>query len=149
MINRASKPTVLIIPGSFSPATLYHGIVEDLTRSGFEATVYDLPSASRLPPQAAATLAEDAAYFHDITKKLADESKEVVLVAHSYGGIVASECVEGLSEAERQAAGKPGAVVRIIYLTSVIAPLGDSLRSVCGDGLPAFLRLDVRHWLHS
>ena len=130
MRQPVTKPTVLIIPGSFSPAHFYHGIVNSMKEAGYEAFVYDLPSASRKPPQEAATLADDAEFFNR-------------LLPHSYGGLVASECVKGLSKAEREAAGKRGCVSKVVFLTSVVPPVGESLQSLMGTLLPDFIKVDV------
>ena len=144
MPHSLSKPAILIIPGSFSPAHFYAGIVNSLKETGYEAHVYDLPSASRRPPQQAATLADDAEFFHQEAATLADQGKDVVLLPHSYGGLVASECVKGLSKAERSEAGKLGCVSKTIFLTSVVPSVGESLQSLMGSLLPEFIKVDVR-----
>ncbi len=115
-----------------------------MKEAGYEAFVYDLPSASRKPPQEAATLADDAELFNRQATLLADQGKEVVLLPHSYGGLVASECVKGLSKAEREAAGKRGCVSKVVFLTSVVPPVGESLQSLMGTLLPDFIKVDVR-----
>lgn len=138
------EPTVVIIPGSFSPAYFYDKIVGQLRDNGIEAAAYDLPSASRTPPQPAATLTDDAAFFHDVAQKIADQGKDVVFVTHSYGGVVGTEASKGLTKAERKAAGKEGGLVRIVYVTSVVPPVGKSLADVMGDLVPAYLKVEVR-----
>ena len=143
MPHSVNKPTILIIPGSFSPAHFYHGIINGLEGAGYEAFVYDLPSASRKPPQQAATLADDSEFFHHKASLLADQGKDVVLLPHSYGGLVASECVKGLSRAEREEASKQGCVSKIVFLTSVIPAVGESLQSLMGTLLPEFIKVDV------
>ena len=143
MPHSVNKPTILIVPGSFSPAHFYYGVVNSLKDAGYEALVYDLSSASRKPPQEAATLADDAELFHQKAATLADQGKDVVLVAHSYGGLVASECVKRLSKAEREEEGKQGCVSKIIFLTSVIPLVGESLQSLMGALLPEFIKVDV------
>lgn len=141
-------PTIVIIPGSFSPAYFYTKIVDQLRENGFEAAAYDLPTASRTPPQPAATLADDAAFFHDIAQKIADQGKDVVFVTHSYGGVVGTEASKGLTKAERKAVGKEGGLVRLVYLTSVVPPVGKSLADIMGDLVPTYLKVEVRSLQH-
>ncbi|KAK3116867.1 hypothetical protein LTR53_002307 [Teratosphaeriaceae sp. CCFEE 6253] len=141
-------PSIILIPGSFSPANFYYGIVKSLMQAGYEAVVYDLPSASRKPPARAATLVEDAAFFHREAEKLAGQGKEVVLVPHSYGGLVASECVKGLSRVERDAANEVGCVSKIIWLMCVIPPEGSSLQAVLGTLVPDFIKFDGDFMYH-
>jgi pimeloyl-ACP methyl ester carboxylesterase len=82
-------------------------------------------------------MADDAAHFHNIAEKLADQGKDIVLVMHSYGGVVGTECSQGLSRTERKEAGKLGGIIRLVYLTSVVPEVGVSLRELLpGDELP-------------
>lgn len=143
MVAGTLKPTILIVPGSFSPAFFYHGIIAELNAKGFEAFVYDLPSASRKAPEPAATMADDAALFNEKATRLADEGKDVVLLVHSYGGIVGSECLKGLSRAEREADGKTGGVVKIIYLAAIVPAVGESLRSILGPTKRDYVSFEV------
>ncbi|KAK5054496.1 hypothetical protein LTR84_001387 [Exophiala bonariae] len=143
-----SKPSIVIIPGSFSPDYFYFDTVDKLREYGYEAIVKNLPSASRLPPEKAATLYEDADYFRGVAEKLADEGKDVVFVTHSYGGVVGSEAARDVLKTQRQAAGKTGGIVRIVYVTSVVPPVGTSLRGLMGDLLPSYLEVEgdfMRH----
>jgi len=140
-----SKPAIVIVPGSFSPASFYTDVVDALQASGFEAIVETLPSSARSPlrQEKAATMEEDAAFFHDIAEKLADEGKDVVIVTHSYGGIPGTECSKGLSKAERQAASKTGGISRLVYVTSVVPAPGKSLKDLMGDLVPSSIKFEV------
>lgn len=144
MASSSTKPAILIVPGSFFSSDIYDVIVEDLRARGYEALAADLPSASRLPPQEPATMAEDAAHFHGIASSLADEGKEIILVAHSYGGIPGTESAKGLAIADRKAAGLKGGIVRIVYLTSIVPPVGGTAQSAMGsDIMPDFITVEV------
>ncbi|KIW18350.1 hypothetical protein PV08_02638 [Exophiala spinifera] len=147
-VSAGPAPTVVIIPGSFSSAYFYDEIVHQLRMNGFEAAAYDLPSASRMPPQPAATLANDAAFFHDIAQKIADQGKDIVFVTHSYGGVVGTEASKGLTKAERQADGKEGGLVRLVYLTSVVPSVGNSLADTMGDLVPTYLKVEGEYMRH-
>jgi pimeloyl-ACP methyl ester carboxylesterase len=127
-----TKPTVLIVPGSFSAASHYDTLVNALHALSYPAVVSDLPSASRLPPAPAASMADDAAHFHGIAESLADEGRDIVILTHSYGGVPGTEAAKGLAKADREAEGKKGGVVRLVYLTSVVPPVGGSLISTLG-----------------
>ena len=88
--------------------------------------VNNLPSATRNAPEEPASLQDDATFFRGLIKKLADRGEDVVLVAHSYGGLVGTEAVMGMSKAERHRVGKDGGVVRIIYLSAHVPEAGPS-----------------------
>lgn len=54
---------------------------------------------------------------------------------HSYGGAPGSEAVAGLSKKERQARGKKGGVVRLVYLAAMALEEGFEL--LRGERTPA------------
>lgn len=141
-----AKPSIVIIPGSFSPETFYFETADKLREYGYETIVKDLPSASRVPPEKGASMYEDADYFRAVVEKLADEGKDVVLVTHSYGGVVGTEAAKDVLKTERKAAGKPGGVVRLVYVTSVVPTPGNSLRSLMGDLVPSYIEIEVSLW---
>ncbi|KIV88506.1 hypothetical protein PV10_08187 [Exophiala mesophila] len=138
----ATKPSVVIIPGSFSPDYFYFDIVKKLQEYGYEAQVKNLPSASRLPPEQPATMYEDADFFRGLVEQLADQGKDVVLVTHSYGGVVGSEAAKGVLKTDREAAGKPGGLVKLVYLTSVVPEPGVSLGGQMGATLPTTIEIE-------
>lgn len=138
-----TKPSVVIVPGSFSPDFFYFDVVNKLREYGYETQVQNLPSASRLPPQQPATMYEDADFFRGVIEELADQGKDVVVVTHSYGGLVGSEAAKGVIKADREAAGKPGGLVKLVFLTSVVPPPGVSLGGQMGDTVPTTLELEV------
>jgi Alpha/beta hydrolase family len=123
----APKPTILVIPGSFTKPHFYDGMAAALRDSGYEVFVYAHLSSRRSLPEKGATMQEDAAYFRGIIEMLANDGKDVVAVTHSYGGVVGSEAAKGVIKSEREKEGKPGGLVRIVYVTSVVPAVGNSL----------------------
>lgn len=133
MSSTTTKPTIIIVPGSFSAARIYDNLINALHALSYQAVVSDLPSASRLPPASAASMADDAEHFHGIAESLADEGRDIVIVTHSYGGIPGTEAAKGLAKTDREAEGKKGGIVRLVYLTSVVPPVGGTLISTLGE----------------
>lgn len=147
--NYAAKPAVVVVNGSFCPELFYSDMKEEFSKAGYEAVVANIPSignGDRLP---AATVAEDASHIHSITSKLANQGKDVVLMTHSYGGIPGTESAQGLAKKEREAVGKVGGIVRLIYMTSVVPPVGKSLGDLLGDSLPETIEVQVCMTLYS
>lgn len=132
MSGTTTKSTILIVPGSFSAASHYDTLIAALHALSYPAVVSDLPSASRLPPAPAASMADDAAHFHGIAESLADEGRDIVIVTHSYGGVPGTEAAKGLAKVDREAEGKKGGVIRLVYLTSIVPAVGGSLVSTMG-----------------
>lgn len=141
MPTTVDKPTILIVPGSFSSASFYDSLVTALLALSYPTIALSLPSTTRLP--SAATMADDAAHIHSAVAKLADEGRNVVILTHSYGGIPGTEAVRGLVKTDREAEGKSGGVVRMVYLSSIVPPVGGSQRSVVGE-LPEIIKVEVR-----
>lgn len=142
MINRPVKPAIVLIPGSFSIAAMYYPLQEELQAAGHETYINLLPSASRNPPETPESLEDDAKAFTKTIRPLVDQGKHVVVLGHSYGGMVASQLPLDLSEEYRRANGQQGGIVRLIYLAAIVLPVG---QSVVGDqGMPpdSIVRID-------
>lgn len=127
--TKASRPSIVLVPGAACRLIFYTALVEQLSKH-FETYAYDLPTASREPPQQAATLADDAAFFHDKIQDLVNAGKDVVVLAHSYGGMPATDSVQGLAKSDRASQGLPGGVVRLIYLSCIVADVGQTASEV-------------------
>lgn len=127
--NMVSKPTLVLVPGSFTPATGYDPLAEAFAAKGYSIKVLDLRTVGK-KPGTPPTMYDDAAYINSEVAKLADEGKEVVLVAHSYGGIPTSESLKGVSKEAREKEGKKGGVVRVAYLTALVPEVGTGAGAV-------------------
>jgi hypothetical protein len=89
---------------------------------------------------------DDAKCITDELARLVEtEGKDVAVVAHSYGGIVATEGVQGrFNKATRAQAGQKGGVFSIIYIAAFLVPVGSSLCDPLGGTIPPFIPVDVR-----
>jgi hypothetical protein len=119
----SSKPAIVLVTGSFALPEFYHGTTAALRSKGYEVVDPQLLTSGKKPGPVP-TMLDDAALFAKTIEKLADEGKDVLVVAHSYGGLPATESVKGLSKQEREKAGKKGGVVRLAYLTSLVSEVG-------------------------
>jgi hypothetical protein len=142
-----SKPSILLIPGSFALPSFYDNIVDAVAAKGYEIKALHNPSSGIAPNEgregAPPTMYDDAANIAKEAEKLADEGKDVILVAHSYGGIPTSQSTKGLEKEERQAQGKKGGIVRIAYMTCLVPPVGGSAGSVLA-GVPEDQKIDLK-----
>ncbi|KAM0411149.1 hypothetical protein ACHAPD_010976 [Fusarium lateritium] len=114
--------TVVIIPGSFASPSLYEPLAQSFARHGIQSEIVDLPSVGRKEGRNPATMSDDVDEIVSVVEKLLDEDREVILLAHSYGGVPATQCLEALSQKARQSQGKKGGVSNIIYLAGVALP---------------------------
>ena len=124
---RPTKPTIVLIPGSFSIAAMYYPLQERLRAAGYETYINALLSTARDAPQQPATLEDDADAFTKIIRPIVDQGKNLVVLAHSYGGMVASQLASELGEERRRINGQRGGIVRLIYLAAIVLPVGQSV----------------------
>jgi pimeloyl-ACP methyl ester carboxylesterase len=136
-----SKPTIIIIPGSFSPLYAYNAVISELESHGYSVHGIELETVGRRDK--APGLYDDAAKVAALASKLADEGKDVVPVPHSYGGLVACEAAKGLAKSVREQEGKQGGIVRIVFITAVVPREGQSLMDVREDSKRDYIRVEV------
>ncbi|KAG4418124.1 hypothetical protein IFR04_008717 [Cadophora malorum] len=124
------QPTILFVPGAWHLPAGFDAVRELLKPLGYPTEAVALPSIGAEPPTK--TLEDDAAVTRAAIEKLADAGKKVVVVTHSYGGVVGSCAVEDLGFATRKAAGKVGGVINFVYLSAFALPKGVSLLDALG-----------------
>ncbi|GFF78865.1 alpha/beta-hydrolase [Aspergillus udagawae] len=117
------KPAIIIVPGALHRPEHYQGIVNRLHKLQYEAVAVSMPALSSSPPQP--TWAEDVEAIRKATFNFFESGQDVVLVGHSYSGILISEASKGLSRKDRPKG--QGAVVRLIYMCAIAVPVGESL----------------------
>jgi pimeloyl-ACP methyl ester carboxylesterase len=96
-------PTIVLVHGAFAESGSWSEVIEELQSRGLEVVAMANPLRS---------VAGDAAYVRDVISGI---GKPVVLVAHSYGGVVITE-----------AAARTSAVVRLVYVAGFAPDHGES-----------------------
>ncbi|KAI0411313.1 Alpha/beta hydrolase fold-1 [Xylaria grammica] len=149
-----SQPYFLFVTGSFVPPPFYDDLVEKVRAQGHDIKVLHLPTVGSAPGKPgitpAPTMYDDAALVAKEAKALADAGREVILVAHSYGGFPATESIKGLSVEARKKEGKKGGIVRIAYQTALVAKPGRKAGEVLPppeEGAPRS-QTDENGWLY-
>ena len=122
----STKPTIVIVPGAWHFGTKhFKPLTSRLETAGYNVVSLDLPSIGDNPPLTG--WKDDITYIAKTIEQAADRGEDIVLVMHSRGGHCGSDAAQGLSRAEREAAGKKGGVVRLVYLCAFAAPEGLSV----------------------
>lgn len=101
------KPTVVLVHGAFAESASWNGVIERLQAQSVQVIAAANPLRS---------VAGDAAYLRDV---VAGIDGPVVLVGHSYGGMVITE-----------AATNNDAVVALVYVAAYVPESGDSIASL-------------------
>ncbi|KAL1970746.1 hypothetical protein VTN77DRAFT_2580 [Rasamsonia byssochlamydoides] len=137
----STKPTVLFVHGSWHNPKHFQRMRDFFEANGFPTSCPQQPSVGQLPPIG---LMEDAETIRDELKKLVEtEQKGVLVMAHSYGGVVTAQAVDReFAKKDREAKGLAGGVIHLVYMCAFMLPLGDSLGSAFGGGLPPLIPID-------
>ncbi|KAJ7849413.1 hypothetical protein B0H14DRAFT_2765628, partial [Mycena olivaceomarginata] len=129
------KPTIIIIPGSFSLLYTYDAVTAELVAHGYPVEGIELETVGRRD--------KAPGLSPPLASRLADEGKDVVLVPHSYGGLVACEASKGLAKSVREKEGKQGGIVRIVFVTAVVGKEGQGLTDVMGDTKLGYITVEL------
>ena len=127
-----ARPTIVLVHGAWHVPQHYEEFLQKLRHAGFEAHCPLLPTCDETK-RLNATMFSDVELVRDLVKSLIANSREVVMLLHSYGGAVGTEAVKGLSISEQSAQGQSGGVGRLIFMCGFMLQEGES---VGGASLP-------------
>ncbi|EFQ34110.1 uncharacterized protein GLRG_09254 [Colletotrichum graminicola M1.001] len=118
-------PTILFTPGAWHRPWAFDMVRSDLSSRGYPTAAVTLASVGSTDPNLG--LDADAAAVRVQVQTLVDEGRDVVLVAHSYGGIPVANAVKGLNYKDLAVQNKPGGIIMVVYMTSFAVPAGAGL----------------------
>jgi pimeloyl-ACP methyl ester carboxylesterase len=108
----SNSKSIVLVHGGFVDGSGWEGVYHILKKEGFDVIAVQNPTIS---------LADDVA----VTKRsIAAAKGDVVLVGHSYGGVVISE------------AGNDPKVKALVYITAFAPDKGESVASLIADPVP-------------
>src|SRR5882757_9314808 len=136
----ASKPVVYILHGAWHSPSCFDLVKEKLEALGYTVICPQQPSTGATPPTK--TLQDDAALVRAELELLIEHGQEVVLVMHSYGGVVGTQAATGLGKAERTKRGQRGGIIKLFYACSFLLPLGYDLCTPLGGELAPFIKAE-------
>ena len=129
-----SKPSIILIPGSFCLLPVYRPLFDAVSEAGYEIKGLHPPTVGLSSRQRrdgpAPSMYDDAAAIAREAEKLADQGKDVILVGHSYAGVPISQSTKGLGKEERKVQGKPGGIVQLAYMACLVPTIGNSALSL-------------------
>lgn len=101
------KPVILLVHAAFHRPVHYESVLSTLRDRGFTVVAPELPTTGVDPNL---TYTDDTAVIDRVLGPLFDQGREVVIVAHDFGALPASHCIEGESVAERLECGLKGGI---------------------------------------
>lgn len=145
-----NKPTILLITGAWHVPEHYHLISAGLRAHGFRVSVPHLPSNTNTNEAAhLADLDDDIAFIRSHAKQLLAHGQDLLVLMHSYGGVVGSYAFANMptratstaatQNGNGQSVSGGGRLLGLLYITSFIPLAGESLAAIFGGALPPFL----------
>ncbi|KAJ5806759.1 hypothetical protein N7474_010351 [Penicillium riverlandense] len=131
-MSSTTKPTIVLVHGAWHGSWCWRFQIPALEALGYVVEAVDLPCVSGV---VGTTQFDDAALVRSVVEAQLSMGKRVVVLAHSYGGPIASAAIEGLADK---------GVLGMVALCAYIFPGGMDQGAVIRDmgGLP-FVTWDV------
>ncbi|KAM6482564.1 hypothetical protein HDV62DRAFT_390592 [Trichoderma sp. SZMC 28011] len=126
----SSKPHIFVIPGAYHPGSTFSLFIQSLEAAGFSAET----TTNRSAGNAGITVQDDVAHVQSLLIPQIDEGKDIVVVAHSYGGVVGSGVIAGLDKRGREARGLKGGIIGIICIAALMTKPEKSILESRGGG---------------
>jgi hypothetical protein len=96
-----AKPTLIFTPGAWHTPEVFNTVIAKLEAEGYKCITLSLMAVGHEPP--VKTLEPDIAAIHEaVFKEIHENESDIMMVSHSWSGIVVSGALEGLSKAERE-----------------------------------------------
>ncbi len=122
----------VLVPGAWHQPEAYEKLVNALKSLRHSVLVPSLPSCDAEDPQKATCSADAEVVRRRILHSIDTVDKDIVVVAHSYGGIPAGGAAHGLSKIARAKEGKKGGVIGLVYVAGFIVPENSNLVEIMG-----------------
>lgn len=133
MDQKVQEITALVIHGAWHVPAHYVRLEKHLQDKGYQVTIPRLPSTNGMVPPDK-TMKDDVAVIEAQATELVESGRTVVVICHSYGGMVTTNALTAeLSASERKQAGKAGGIVQLIYICAFIPQLDKSVVDYIAD----------------
>ena len=92
----SNKPVIVFVPGAWHKAKCYDKVI-DILRSKHDFTCFAVTLPSTLGDRNA-TFEDDIQATRTIISEQINQNRDVVVIAHSYGGMVCSSVIKGFAK---------------------------------------------------
>ena len=139
------KPTIIFVPGSWHGPETWNKLASLLEPQQYGCVSIELPTTC---PNPAAGFSDDVKAVRQAIESETTQGRDVVVVAHSYGGVVGPSAVKGLTRPKQVEPSSPtatspsGHVVGIIMMATGFMPTGVGFLEAMGGSPPPIWRLD-------
>lgn len=134
-----AKPEIVLVHGAFETASIWKGVEASLRKDGYRVGTVNLPGRPGAPASPAGL--NLGVYRQAVLKSVNAARGPVVLVGHSFGGII----ISGVADVA------PVKVRTLVYVAALLPRDGDSLLSMAntdpGSQVGPHLKIDKDHGL--
>ncbi|KAI1267980.1 Alpha/Beta hydrolase protein [Xylariaceae sp. FL1019] len=130
-------PLLVLVPGAFGTAEGFEKMIPYL--GSLETHPASYPSCNP-PDPLEASCTNDIATLRSTLISLLDQGRNLIILAHSYAGVVAGGAAKGLDPISRNGAGHECAVLGLIYVVGNITLEGETLLDAVGGAYPPFIK---------
>ena len=133
-------PTLVLLAGAFAEPSCFAAFSSELQKHDYPTVYATVPSLNP-PSLLKVSTSQDAEHVRNkFLLPLLHESKDIILVVHSYGGLVGSAAAVGLSKTVRLVQGKSSGILGLLYIAGNIVVEGQSLLQAVGGAYPPFIK---------
>ncbi|KAF8852482.1 alpha/beta-hydrolase [Acephala macrosclerotiorum] len=119
-----NNPSIVFVPGFWEGPTVFESVAATLRDTyGYKTEITSLPSTGQASP-GNPTLQDDIQAVHSFLERLVAKGEDVLLVLHSASGFIGTEAIKNLTAKERMSESKTGGVVKIVFMTAGVFPVG-------------------------
>ncbi|KAI1204850.1 alpha/beta-hydrolase [Annulohypoxylon truncatum] len=141
-MSSANSPVIVLVPGAFGTPAGFDKLLPYLKAAGLSTHPGPYPSCNPSDPTTATCSNDIVALRDDVLLPLLRQGKDVIILAHSYGGVVAGGAAKDLDKQTRGAQGQTSSVIGLIYVAGNITLENESLFEAVGGSYPPFIKVD-------
>jgi pimeloyl-ACP methyl ester carboxylesterase len=146
LITAMMRPTIVIVHGYAHTPLTFTKFINLLQSCGYETNAPFLPSCTGMRPPNN-SFKDDTQLVRRLLQILVDQGKTIIMVLHSYGGIVGCEALQGLDINTRRKQGKSGGIAHLIGIAAHFCATGFKITDIItemGDEESIPLAFDIK-----
>lgn len=140
-MTMSESPVFVFVPGAWHAADTFDVVRDLMHKRGLATEAISTPSVGAFPPNKG--LHADIEHTHAALKGMVEAGRQIVVVNHSYGGMVGAGAVEGLGYSQRSKLGLPGGVIMVVWMAAFVTPKGKSVKDMLGGNFLPWMVIKV------
>lgn len=131
-MSSPTLPTLVLVPGAFGTPKGYNKLLPYFKQAGLNTIPGPYRSCDPVDPASVTASKDIKSLRQSVLLPLIEQGKDVVILAHSYGGVVAGGAAKGLDNPTRKVQGHAAGIVGLIYVAGNITSENESLLEAVG-----------------